>query len=76
MGAAALDLAYVAAGRGDAFFERGLAPWDVAAGALLVREAGGRVTDLEGGDAIAERREVVAAAAALHAPLLAALRVR
>ncbi len=48
MGAAALDLAYVAAGRFDGFFERGLAPWDVAAGVLLVREAGGRVTQTDG----------------------------
>ncbi len=76
LGAAALDFAYVAAGRGDGFFEFGLAPWDVAAGVLLVQEAGGRVTDLSGGDAVAERREVVAAAAQVHAPLLAALRAR
>jgi myo-inositol-1(or 4)-monophosphatase len=76
LGAAALDLAYVAAGRGDGFFEVGLAPWDVAAGVLLVREAGGRVTDLEGGDAVAERREVVAATVEVHAPLLEALRAR
>jgi myo-inositol-1(or 4)-monophosphatase len=48
MGAAALDLAYVAAGRFDGFFERGLAPWDTAAGMLLVREAGGRVTQTDG----------------------------
>jgi myo-inositol-1(or 4)-monophosphatase len=48
MGAAALDLAYVAAGRFDGFFERGLAPWDVAAGVLLVREAGGCVTQTDG----------------------------
>ena len=47
-GAAALDLAYVAAGRVDAFFERGLKPWDEAAGRLLVREAGGVVSDLDG----------------------------
>ena len=76
MGGAALDFAYVAAGRGDGFFEFGLAPWDVAAGALLVQEAGGRVTDLEGGDAFAERREVVAATAHVHAPLLETLRAR
>lgn len=47
-GAAALDLAFVAAGRFDAFFEFGLAPWDVAAGMLLVREAGGMISDLGG----------------------------
>ncbi len=48
-GAASLDLAYVAAGRYDAYWEFGLAPWDVAAGILLVREAGGFVSDIEGG---------------------------
>ena len=48
-GAAALDLAYVAAGRLDAFWELGLSPWDIAAGSLLVREAGGLVADLAGG---------------------------
>lgn len=47
-GSAALDLAYVAAGRLDAFWEIGLAPWDIAAGALLITEAGGVVSDLEG----------------------------
>src|SRR5215831_8702285 len=49
-GAAALDLAWVAAGRLDAYWERGLSPWDMAAGIALVREAGGFVSDLEGGD--------------------------
>ncbi len=48
-GAAALDLAFVAAGRYDAFFEYGLAPWDVAAGILMVREAGGLVNEIPGG---------------------------
>jgi myo-inositol-1(or 4)-monophosphatase len=49
-GAASLDLAYVAAGRFDGFWERGLNPWDVAAGAVLVREAGGVVNEIDGGD--------------------------
>ena len=49
-GSAAADLAYVACGRFDAFFEAGLAPWDMAAGIVLVREGGGRVSDLTGGD--------------------------
>lgn len=49
-GAASLDLAYVAAGRFDGFWERGLSAWDVAAGAVLVREAGGFVTEIDGGD--------------------------
>ena len=48
-GAASLDLAYVAAGRFDGFWERGLQAWDMAAGIVLVREAGGMVTDLNGG---------------------------
>ncbi|HTE14587.1 MAG TPA: inositol monophosphatase family protein [Burkholderiales bacterium] len=49
-GSAALDLAYLAAGRLDAFWEIGLAPWDIAAGSLLITEAGGTVTDLQGND--------------------------
>ena len=50
LGSAALDLCYVAAGRFDGFWEEGLNPWDIAAGVLLVREAGGQVTDLGGGE--------------------------
>jgi myo-inositol-1(or 4)-monophosphatase len=49
-GSAALDLAYVAAGRVDAFWEIGLAPWDTAAGTLLIQEAGGRISTLSGGE--------------------------
>ena len=49
LGAASLDLAYVAAGRLDGFWEDGLSPWDVAAGILLIREAGGFVSDRDGG---------------------------
>jgi myo-inositol-1(or 4)-monophosphatase len=49
-GAASLDLAYVAAGRFDGYWERGLSPWDVAAGAVIVREAGGMVKEIDGGD--------------------------
>ena len=60
-GAAALDLAYVAAGRLDGFWELGLAPWDVAAGALLVQEAGGIVTEPSGGDDYIRSGDVAAA---------------
>jgi len=74
MGSAALDLAYVAAGRGDAFFEEHLKPWDIAAGLLLVREAGGIVTDLEGGDGMLASGDVLAASTAAHAAILAAVR--
>jgi len=58
-GAAALDLAYVAAGRLDAFWEIGLAPWDIAAGALLVKEAGGLVADINGSDSYLESGNIV-----------------
>jgi myo-inositol-1(or 4)-monophosphatase len=69
MGSAALDLAYVAAGRFDGFWELYLAPHDVAAGALLVREAGGLVTDLAGGEDWLRGGHILAAPAALHAEL-------
>jgi len=68
-GAAALDLAWVAAGRMDAYFEIGLKPWDVAAGALIVREAGGVVTDFEGNDAVEESHSILAAPYKLMTPL-------
>jgi len=68
-GSAALDLAWVAAGRHDAAYDLGLAPWDVAAGTLLVREAGGRVTTLEGGEDVLSIRETLAAGPGLHAAL-------
>ena len=69
MGAAALDLAYVAAGRFDAYWEYGLSSWDFAAGMLLVREAGGYVSDPEnGGDPLASGN-VLAANDHLHSSL-------
>jgi len=69
-GAAALDLADVAAGRYDAFWELRLSPWDIAAGMLLVREAGGLVTTLEGTDAPVAETSIVAGNPAMHAWLL------
>ncbi len=68
-GAAALDLVYVAAGRCDGFWETGLSPWDIAAGALIVREAGGFVSDIDGSDRFLASGNVVAANDKLHAPL-------
>jgi myo-inositol-1(or 4)-monophosphatase len=59
-GSAALDLAWVAAGRLDGFWERDLQPWDIAAGLLLVTEAGGRVTDVDGGEEMLAKGSVVA----------------
>lgn len=73
-GAAALDLADVAAGRFDAFWELILAPWDVAAGILLVREAGGLVTDLDGHDAPVASGPIVAGNPAMHRWLLEQIR--
>jgi len=70
LGSAALDLAYVAAGRIDGFWEQKLKPWDVAAGILLAREAGALVTDLDGGDRMLETGDIVAATPALLAPML------
>ncbi|HEU4659246.1 MAG TPA: inositol monophosphatase family protein [Pseudolabrys sp.] len=59
-GAAALDLAWVAAGRLDGYWERNLMPWDMAAGIILVREAGGFVSDLDGGDAMFAKGHIAA----------------
>lgn len=75
-GAAALDLAWVAAGRTDGFWEMGLSPWDMAAGALLVREAGGLVGDFTGGDGFLDSGRIVAANSKVFAPLLQALAAR
>lgn len=68
-GSAALDLAFVAAGKYDGFWESHLQPWDVAAGILLVREAGGFVTDFRGGEQPIQRAEIIAANDALHSRL-------
>jgi myo-inositol-1(or 4)-monophosphatase len=75
-GSAALDLCYVAAGRLDGYWELKLHPWDVAAGALLVREAGGRVSDLAGGPVPASGAEIVASNGRLHDAMLELLRRR
>jgi myo-inositol-1(or 4)-monophosphatase len=68
-GSAALDLAWVAAGRFDGFWEDDLDLWDTAAGVLLVREAGGFVTDFRGADRALERGEYIAASSAIHSKL-------
>jgi myo-inositol-1(or 4)-monophosphatase len=72
-GAAALDLAWVAAGRVDAYWERGLSPWDMAAGIALVREAGGFVTDLDGRDIELNSSGILAANGPIHADMLRVL---
>jgi myo-inositol-1(or 4)-monophosphatase len=73
-GAAALDLAYVACGRLDAFWELGLAPWDMAAGVLLIQEAGGLVGDLKGEQTFMESGDIVCSTPKIFPALLEALR--
>ena len=70
LGSAALDLAYVAAGRMDGFWESWLAPWDLAAGILMVREAGGFCTDTAGGQGMLDSGTVVAGNESIHKALL------
>ncbi|MGB9592053.1 MAG: inositol monophosphatase family protein [Candidatus Kryptoniota bacterium] len=69
-GSAALDLCSVACGRYDGYWEEGLDSWDVAAGALIVQEAGGLVTDYQGGDNYLFGKQIVAAPPSLHAEML------
>jgi myo-inositol-1(or 4)-monophosphatase len=69
-GSAAIDLAWVAAGRFDGYIEHGLSPWDMAAGSLLVREAGGLVTDAKGGKRMLETGDIVAGNAQVHRAML------
>ena len=73
-GAAALDIAYVAAGRYEGFWERELNAWDVAAGSLIAREAGGYVTDISGGKDYIYGRSIVVGNPAIHAELLKKLK--
>jgi myo-inositol-1(or 4)-monophosphatase len=73
LGSAAIDLCYVAAGRLDGFWEMHLGPWDIAAGALIVEEAGGRVTATDGSRFTARGGNVLATNGPLHAPMLDAI---
>jgi len=73
-GSAALDLAWVAAGRFDGYWERNLSPWDMAAGILLVREAGGFVTDLDGKDTMLTTGDIAAGNGIIHRDLLHTLK--
>ncbi len=73
-GAASLDLAYVAAGRYEGFWERGLAPWDIAAGIVIVKEAGGTVSDFDSSNTMMASGDIVAANPDMHTPLIRALR--
>ena len=73
-GAAALDLAWVAAGRFDGYWERNLSSWDMAAGMVLVREAGGFVSDIAGGGKIFETRDIIAGNDYIHRELVKILK--
>ncbi len=70
LGSAALDVCYVAAGRMEGFWERGLGPWDIAAGALLVEEAGGRLSDLNGGPFVLRTGRLLASNGRVHDEML------
>ena len=70
LGAAAVDLAYVACGRFDGYFEYGLSPWDIAAGILIVKEAGGEISNFKGGELDMSSGEMVASNALIHQALI------
>jgi myo-inositol-1(or 4)-monophosphatase len=74
LGSAAVDLCYVAAGRMDGFWESDLKPWDIAAGSLIVAEAGGRVTSMQGDPFSSRTGQVVASNAVLHEQMIATIR--
>ncbi len=73
-GSAALDLAWTAAGRFDGYWERNLSPWDIAAGALLITEAGGKITSADGGEFDPRQGTVLASNLELHPHILELLR--
>ena len=75
-GSAALDLAYVACGRLDGFYEENLKPWDTAAGLIIVTEAGGKITTFDGGDYDLYAPNIVASNGVLHGELLSCLAVK
>ena len=74
LGSAAIDLCYIAAGRMDGFWERDLKPWDIAGGALIVAEAGGRITNMDGRSFASRGRDVLATNGHLHDDMLRVIR--
>ena len=70
LGSAALDICYVAAGRMDGFWEQDLKPWDIAAGAIILEEAGGKVTDFNGGPFSSRRPQLLATNGRIHDQML------
>lgn len=73
LGSAAADMAYVACGRFDAFYEYGLHPWDVAAGTIIIRQAGGIVSDFNNGESFMESKRLLASNGAIHKAMLQAI---
>ena len=73
LGSAALDVCYVAAGRMEGFWERGLGPWDIAAAALIVEEAGGRISDLDGGPFVLRTGRLLASNGRIHDEMVATI---
>jgi myo-inositol-1(or 4)-monophosphatase len=76
LGSAAIDLCYVAAGRFDGFWEIHLNPWDISAGALIIEEAGGRTSAIDGGPFDSRRGEIVASNGRIHDALVETIRSR
>ena len=76
LGSAAIDLCYTACGRFDAFFEYSLSPWDVAAGALILQEAGGIVTDFKGGENWLHGKQILGSNAIISTEMLKVIRDR
>jgi myo-inositol-1(or 4)-monophosphatase len=74
LGSAALDLSYVAGGRFDGFWEVNLHPWDIAAGILLVQEAGGRVTDFDAGPSSIHKKQILASNGIIHNTMMEVLK--
>ena len=70
LGAAALDLAWVAAGRYDGYWEEGIKPWDIAAGLVILREAGGFASDVSGGKTMLESGSILAGNESVHRALM------
>ena len=74
LGSAAVDLAYVACGRFEAFYEYGLNPWDVAAGAFIVQQAGGKVSTFDGSNNAIFGKDILAGNIKIHAEMLTAIK--
>ena len=70
MGSASLDMAYIAAGRADGFFQKGLSYWDIAAGIILVKEAGGIISDFDGNSNFIEDKNIIASNTNINTDLI------